>query len=206
MALWQRIHRIIKTNLNAPPGHAGSPKADIDALVRDMEEAVLELRQNAAAAISSRNATQRRVQRAAEEAERQQGDAETAVREGDGAPARAELRDKAGAGRRPERLRTQLQEEQDLARRLEDELRQAEDKLSEIRSRCEALMAKKTRLATREELARSADRPAGRGGTEAACDALDRLEDSVREQQDEVEAREQVASGSRARTGTPSSP
>ena len=194
MRVWQRIHRIIRASLTAPPEQPGSCEADIDALVRDMEEAVLELRRNTAAAISSRNATRRRIQRATEEEKRQQGDAEPAVQDGDDGP--------AGADSRLEPLQTRMREEQDLAQRLEDELRQAEGKLREIRAKCDALTAKRTRLATREGLARSTERP---GGAEAGSDALARLEESVQRQQDEVEAWEQLASGPRA-AGTDTGP
>lgn len=200
MAIWQRMSRIIQANLNALSEKTDSPREAVDSLIREMEQVVLDLRHSAAVAVSSRKTIERSIRRATEDPLGQRQEAEDAGRCGDDGHARTAVHGEAPIDSHLASLRARLQEEEDVTRRVEDELRRAEDELLDIKTRRDMLMSQRARLSTREQRSRSVGRSDGLNRDGEGHDVLARLEDSVQEQMDEVEAAEQLAAEARTRS------
>ena len=198
MTVLTRIRRIVRTNLDDLLAEARAPETTVDGLIRDLHEAVLEMRQSTAAATASCSATQRRIQRVEEDVARQHAQAESAVRDEDEARARSALRREAQDSGRLKALRIQLHEEQQQADRLKNELAQAEGKLQEIRTRRDALVSGQGRIAARQRLAHVSVDDGLRARTTSGLADLERLEDDAEDQLAEVEARESLSDRARA--------
>lgn len=195
MSIFERIQRIAKANINLWLNRIEPPEQELEAKIRELEEAIADGRGCAA----SYGATFRRLERQADELRQQRGQwqarAEDAILAADDATAHRALTERVRvserlAGLEPgiEQGRRTYEQLRDNLVKLQDQLRNAKVKLAELRSRKQAAAAHR---AFHEQL----DRTSARGGEPAA---FERLEDEVVQAEAHVEVQDEMCAGSLA--------
>ena len=179
MTILKRIGDILRDDLNEILGKVESPEAVLDRMVRDMERAVLELRKNVASAIAQQRTSERRLATAESEKTRWRESAAKAVADGDDALARQALRKAFVATSSAEALAAQVRSEQELVDRLNAELQLVEERIQEVRTRRETLMARKRAEASRERQFGGHEDSRRSGGASGGFEALQRMEEAV---------------------------
>jgi phage shock protein A len=200
MGLLKRIRGIVNANLNELLDKVESPEAMVNQMIREMEQAILEVRRETAAAIARRKMTEKRAHAAEAEAAKWHGNAVAAVAAGDDDLARQALGREHDAHRRVEALHGELAGQTELVERLKAELQAVQDKVQEVRRKRDTLVSKRQAAEARERLLNSVDR-ADRtfdrvaGAHDHIINGFDDLagwEDRIDQRLFEVEAREEL--------------
>ena len=83
MSILQRIQSILVGNINELLDKVEDPETAVNQMIRDMEEAMSEMRNNTASAIATAKMTEKKLEKAGKEQRLWQQNAETALRSGD---------------------------------------------------------------------------------------------------------------------------
>ncbi len=154
MGIFTRVRDIINANINSMLDRAEDPEKLVKLMIREMEDTLIEIKANCAAAM----ATQKRIAREAtsmrETAQAWGEKAELAVNKGREDLAREALLEKRRYAERAEGLEEELLQAQDLVTQYQDEIIQLEDKLGSAREK-QRILVQRHRYAQNKKRAQS---------------------------------------------------
>jgi phage shock protein A len=187
-------------SINEMLDKAEDPQAMVNQMVREMEEALVDMREHTIAVVATAKSTAKKLERACTESESLASYVETAIRADDEDAARQALRRKGVLEHTTKVLRRELSDTEALGAKMKNELRLLESKLQEARIRRDALIAKQNAAKTRRKLYDTTESfnssvNAARGAMDTIADsssAFQRLEDRIEKQMAEAEAREEM--------------
>lgn len=186
MGLFDRVSRVVRSNLNAAVSAAEDPEKILDQAIIDMQEDLVQLRQAVAGAIASQKRVQQQHDRAQTEANNWQQRAQLAIQKGDEGLAREALVRKKAQAETATALKTQLDQQAASVDSLKRNLIALESKIAEAKTKKDMLKARASAAKANEQLQSTM----GRLGTSTAMGAFERMEDKILQ----LEARSQAAS------------
>lgn len=133
MGLFDRVSRVVRSNLNAAVSSAEDPEKILDQAIIDMQEDLVQLRQAVATAIASQKRVQQQHTQAQSEAENWQRRAQLALQKGDENLAREALNRKKVQAETATALKTQLDQQSATVDTLKRNLIALEGKISEAK-------------------------------------------------------------------------
>jgi phage shock protein A len=145
MTWLKRFSLVVQTNVSALIERFEDPERVLNQLILDMEEELERVRASTAAVIADEIQLGKRVTQAREEAQQWQERAEKALKRHDEAVARSALEQKVLAVQRAEALETQYRRQQAEAAKIQQAVRDLEDKIRQAGQRRALLLARLTR-------------------------------------------------------------
>jgi len=185
MGLFDRVSRVVRSNLNAAVSAAEDPEKILEQALIDMQEDLVQLRQAVAGAIASQKRMQQQHNQAQAEANNWQQRAQLALTKGDEVLAREALNRKKVQSETAASLKTQLDQQSTQVDSLKRNLIALEGKISEAKTKKDMLKARASAAKANEQLQNTV----GRLGTGSAMGAFERMEDKVLQ----MEARSQAS-------------
>jgi len=200
MKLFKRARTILTASINDMLDKSEDPQAMVNQMVREMEEALVDMREHTIAVVATSKSTGRKLERALTENNALADYVETALRADDEDVARQALRRKGVLEHTIKVLRQELTDTEALSAKMKNELKLLESKLQEARIKRDALVAKQNAAKTRKKLFDTTENfnsrvSTVRGAMDTILDsssAFQRLEDRIEKQMTEAEAREEM--------------
>jgi phage shock protein A len=186
MGLFDRVSRVVRSNLNAAVSSAEDPEKILDQAIIDMQEDLVQLKQAVATAIASQKRVQQQHNQAQSESNNWQQRAQLALQKGDENLAREALSRRKVQLETATALKTQLDQQSATVDTLKRNLIALEGKISEAKTKKDMLKARAQAAKANEQLQRTV----GNLGTSSAMSAFERMEEKVLQ----MEARSQAAS------------
>ncbi|GAP94740.1 PspA/IM30 family protein [Leptolyngbya sp. NIES-2104] len=186
MGLFDRISRVVRSNVNDMVSKAEDPEKILEQAVIDMQEDLVQLRQAVAQAIASQKRSQQQYNQAQTESNNWQQRAQLALTKGDENLAREALTRKKTHTETATALKTQLDTQTSQVDTLKRSLIALEGKISEAKTKKDMLKARASAAKAQEQLQGMVSNM----GTNTAMAAFERMEDKVLQ----LEARSQAAS------------
>ncbi len=185
MGLFDRISRVVRSNLNDIVSNAEDPEKMLEQSVLEMQEDLVQLRQGVAQAIASQKRSEQQYNQAQNEANKWQRNAQLALQKGDESLARQALERKKSFSENANTIKTTLDSQVGQIDTLKRSLIGLESKISEAKTKKDMLKARSAAAKAQENLQSTV----GRLGTNSAAAAFERMEEKVLMQ----EARGQAA-------------
>ncbi len=185
MGLFDRVSRVIRSNLNALVSSAEDPEKMLEQAVIDMQEDMVQMRQAVANAIAGQKRTEQQYNQAINEANTWHQRAQLALQKGNEGLAREALNRKKVNTETANALKAQLDQQTAQVETLKRSLVALEGKLSEAKTKKDMLKARASAAKANEQLQSTL----GRMGTSSAIGAFERMEEKVLQ----MEARSQAA-------------
>jgi phage shock protein A len=185
MGLFDRIGRVVRSNLNDMISKAEDPEKMLDQSILDMQEDLVQLRQGVAQAIAAQKRTEQQYNQAHNEANKWDRNARLAIEKGDDNLARQALERKKTHAETANTLKAQLDGQSGQIDTLKRSLVALESKISEAKTKKDMLKARISAAKAQEQLQSTV----GRLGNSSAMAAFERMEEKVMMQ----EARAQAA-------------
>lgn len=184
MGLFDRVSRVIRSNLNAAVSAAEDPEKVLEQAIIDMQEDIVKMRQAVATAIAGQKRVQQQYDRASKEAGVWQQRAQLALQKGDENLARQALIRKKADAETAAALKGQLDQQTTMVGQLKQNLVALESKLGEAKSKKDMLKARASAAKASEQLQSTTSSL----NTGSAMAAFERMEEKVLE----MEARSQA--------------
>jgi phage shock protein A len=184
MGLFDRVSRVVRSNLNAAVSAAEDPEKILEQALIDMQEDLVQLRQAVASAIASQKRMQQQYNQAQTEANNWQQRAQLALQKGDENLAREALSRKKVQAETASALKSQLDQQTATVDNLKRNLIALEGKIAEAKTKKDMLKARASAAKANEQLQGTL----GRMGTSSAMGAFERMEEKVLQ----IEARSQA--------------
>ncbi|MEM9003724.1 MAG: PspA/IM30 family protein [Cyanobacteria bacterium P01_F01_bin.86] len=175
MGLFDRVSRVIRSNLNAAVSSAEDPEKILDQTIVDMQEDLVQMRQAVAKAIASQKRVQQQYERAQSESNTWHQRAQLALQKGDESLAREALTRKKSQAETANSLKTQLDTQLVQVDQLKKNLIGLESKIAEAKTKKEMLKARVSAAKANEQLQKTM----GSLGTSSAMGAFERMEEKV---------------------------
>lgn len=175
MGLFDRVSRVVRSNLNAAVSSAEDPEKILDQAIMDMQEDLVQMRQAVARAIASQKRVEQQANKAQSEANTWQQRAQLALQKGDENLAREALTRKKTQAETAVALKTQLDQQSASVGTLKRQLIALESKISEAKTKKDMLKARASAAKANEQLQKSV----GTLGTSSAMGAFERMEEKV---------------------------
>ncbi len=175
MGLFDRVSRVVRSNLNAAVSSAEDPEKILDQAIMDMQEDLGQMRQAVAQAIASQKRVQMQASKAQTGATQWQQRAQLALQKGDENLAREALVRKKTQAETASVLTAQLDQQAGTVDTLKRQLIALESKISEAKTKKDMLKARASAAKANEQLQKSV----GTLGTSSAMSAFERMEDKV---------------------------
>ncbi len=189
MGILDRAKRIFKANINAALSKAEDPEKMLTQIVSDMQEQIVKVRQQVAAAIADQKKIEKQWRQYEEEAKTWQERAKLALQKGNEELARQALERKNQARELADEFKIQLDKQTTAVQQLKESLRDLEMKVEEARRKKNLLIARQKRA---EAQKRIHDTIAGmKEGS--AFEAFERMSQKVDEIEAQAEAAEELA-------------
>jgi len=185
MGLFDRVSRVVRSNLNAAVSAAEDPEKILEQALIDMQEDLVQLRQAVASAIASQKRMQQQHNQAQTESNNWQQRAQLALQKGDENLAREALSRRKVQLETATALKTQLDQQSATVDTLKRNLIALEGKISEAKTKKDMLRARASAAKANEQLQGTM----GRLGTSSSMGAFERMEEKVLQ----MEARSQAA-------------
>ncbi|NJR62517.1 MAG: PspA/IM30 family protein [Cyanobacteria bacterium CRU_2_1] len=186
MGLFDRVSRVVRSNLNAAVSAAEDPEKILEQAIIDMQEDLVQLRQAVATAIASQKRVQQQHNQAQSESNSWEQRARLALQKGDENLAREALNRKKVQAETAAALKAQLDQQSSTVDTLKRNLIALEGKISEAKTKKDMLRARAQAAKANEQLQKTV----GSLGTSSAMSAFERMEEKVLQ----MEARSQAAS------------
>ncbi len=148
MGVVSRFMDIINSNINSLLDQAEDPQKMIKLMINEMEDTIIEIKTNCAAAIGAENTAKRKVAELEGLVDRWQKRAELAINKGRDDLAREALLEKKKLSAELERLRTESERYDQLVKKYKEDLAKLDEKLSSAKAKYQAM---------REQAAREAE-------------------------------------------------
>lgn len=175
MGLFDRVSRVVRSNLNAMVGAAEDPEKILDQAIIDMQEDLVQMRQAVARAIASQKRVQQQYNQAEAEATKWQQRAQLALQKGDENLAREALGRKKVQAETAATLKAQLDQQSGQVDALKRNLIALEGKISEAKTKKDMLKARASAAKANEQLQSTV----GQLNTGSAMAAFERMEEKV---------------------------
>ena len=189
MGLFDRVSRVVRSNLNAAVSSAEDPEKILDQAIMDMQEDLVQMRQAVARAIASQKRVQAQADKAQTGATQWQQRAQLALQKGDENLAREALVRKKAQSETASALQAQLSQQSGTVDQLKRQLIALESKISEAKTKKDMLKARASAAKANEQLQRSV----GTLSTSSAMSAFDRMEEKVLQMEASGEAAAELA-------------
>lgn len=189
MGLFDRVSRVVRSNLNAAVSSAEDPEKILDQAIIDMQEDLVQMRQAVASAIASQKRVQQQYERAQSEASTWQQRAQLAMQKGDEDLARQALVRKKAQAETATALKTQLEQQSTAVDQLKRNLIGLESKISEAKTKKDMLKARASAAKANEQLQNTM----GRMSTSSAMGAFERMEEKILQMEAKSEAAAELA-------------
>ncbi|MEH2323236.1 MAG: PspA/IM30 family protein [Nostoc sp.] len=189
MGLFDRIRRVVSSNLNDLVNKAEDPEKMLEQAILEMQEDLVQLRQGVAQAIASQKRSEKQYNDAQNEINKWQRNAQLALQKGDENLARQALERKKTYTDSSASLKTSLDTQSTQVESLKRNLIQLESKISEAKTKKEMLKARITTAKAQEQLEGMV-----RGmNTSSAMSAFERMEEKVLMQEARAQAGQELA-------------
>ena len=175
MGLFDRVSRVVRSNLNAAVSSAEDPEKILDQAIIDMQEDLVQMRQAVAKAIASQKRVQQQADKAQSAATTWQQRAQLALQKGEEDLAREALVRKKTYTETASGLNGQLEQQSASVDTLKRQLIALESKISEAKTKKDMLKARASAAKANEQLQKSV----GTLGTSSAMSAFERMEEKV---------------------------
>ena len=200
MAIFKRIRDIVTASIHDILDKVEDPGATLEAMIREMERVIADLRKDAATAIAGEKVLEKRLERLHQEKTKCEQRAETAIRHNRDDLAKEALAKKRGIQETEALLTTQLKDQGVFVSELRENLRDIEEKVQEARIKRDTLLAKKYVAASRQRLMQQVEEAEDTTGTADALaqrviggyDAAARLQEDVERRAAESDAKQEV--------------
>jgi phage shock protein A len=186
MGIFDRMGRVISSNVNALLDKAEDPRKSIDLLIAEMREQITLARKEIAGSLATEKQLEKKVQELDADAERWAKRAELALKADDEALAREALVQKKRVVGDRDRSEAMLAEAKSNTIKLKGELQRMEQRLADVESR-------KGVLSAQVQQARTTTAGAESSGGGGAFDELRRLEAKLDRTEAEVAASREIA-------------
>ena len=189
MGLFDRIKRVVSSNLNDLVNKAEDPEKMLEQAILEMQEDLVQLRQGVAQAIASQKRSEKQYNDAQNEINKWQRNAQLALQKGDENLARQALERKKTYTDTSTALKASLDTQSTQVETLKRNLIQLESKISEAKTKKEMLKARITTAKAQEQLQGMV-----RGmNTSSAMSAFERMEEKVLMQESRAQAAGELA-------------
>lgn len=189
MGLFDRIKRVVSSNLNDLVNKAEDPEKMLEQAILEMQEDLVQLRQGVAQAIASQKRTETQYNDAQNQINKWQRNAQLALQKGDENLARQALERKKSFSDTSVALKSSLDQQTTQTETLKRNLVQLESKISEAKTKKEMLKARITSAKAQEKLETMV-----RGmSTSSAMAAFERMEEKVLMQEARAQASAELA-------------
>ena len=175
MGLFDRIGRVVKSNLNDMVSKAEDPEKMLEQSLLEMQEDLVQLRQGVAQAIATNKRTEQQYNQAQNEASKWQRNAELALQKGNEDMARQALERKKTSAETANTLKVNFDQQSGQIDTLKRSLIGLESKISEAKTKKDMLKARISAAQAQEKLQGTV----GRLGTSSAMGAFERMEEKV---------------------------
>ncbi len=175
MGLFDRVSRVVRSNLNAAVSSAEDPEKILDQAIIDMQEDLVQMRQAVAKAIASQKRVQQQSDKAQNAANSWQQRAQLALQKGNEELAREALVRKKTQAETAAALKSQLDQQTGNVDTLKRQLIALESKISEAKTKKDMLKARASAAKANEQLQKSV----GSLSTGSAMSAFERMEEKV---------------------------
>jgi phage shock protein A len=189
MGLFDRIKRVVSSNLNDLVNKAEDPEKMLEQAILEMQEDLVQLRQGVAQAIAAQKRTETQYNDTQNQINKWQRNAQLALQKGDENLARQALERKKSFSDTSVALKTSLDQQTTQTETLKRNLVQLESKISEAKTKKEMLKARITSAKAQEKLETMV-----RGmSTSSAMAAFERMEEKVLMQEARAQAGAELA-------------
>lgn len=175
MGLFDRIGRVVRSNVNDLVSKAEDPEKILDQAVIDMQEDLIQLRQAVAGAIASQKRTEQQYNQNQSQGNSWQQRAQLALQKGDEALAREALSRKKTYVDAANTLKAQLDQQTGNVDTLKRSLIALEGKISEAKTKKDMLKSRAMAAKAQEQLQNAVSNI----GTSSAMAAFERMEEKV---------------------------
>jgi phage shock protein A len=166
---------VMRSSITSLREKVEDPERMLHQLIFDMQHELDIVRSRVAEAIADEIQMRKRCRRECEEVRTWQDRAETAMRKNDEATARSALEQKHSSQQRADRHEAEYTKQSDAVRRLQEAVRDLEDKIRQATQKKTLLMARMTRASTTRNINAAMERC----GSQSAFAQFSRLEDKV---------------------------
>ncbi|MEL6222254.1 MAG: PspA/IM30 family protein [Cyanobacteria bacterium J06626_14] len=175
MALFDRVSRVIRSNLNSIIGSAEDPEKVLDQAIVDMQDDLVKMKQAVAQAIASQKRVKQQADQAQVEADKWHKRAQLALQKGDENLAREALTRKKSFVETATSLSTQLDGQSTQVEAMKRNLIALEGKISEAKTKKDMLKARASAAKANEQLQDTM----GQLNTNSSMAAFERMEEKV---------------------------
>jgi phage shock protein A len=189
MGLFDRVSRVVRSNLNAAVSSAEDPAKILDQAIIDMQEDLVQMRQAVAGAIATQKRVQQQHERAQSEANTWQQRAQLALQKGDEELARQALMRKKTQAETAAALKAQLDGQSATVDQIKRNLLGLERKLSDAKTKTDMLKARASAAKANEQLQQTTSRM----NTSSAMAAFERMEEKVLQMEAQSQAAAELA-------------
>jgi phage shock protein A len=189
MGLFDRIRRVVSSNLNDMVSKAEDPEKMLEQAILEMQEDLVQLRQGVAQAIAAQKRTDKQYNDAQNEINKWQRNAQLALQKGDEALARQALERKKTYTESSGALKGSLDQQTVQVDTLKRSLQQLESKISEAKTKKDMLKARITAAKAQEQL----QGMVGNMNTSSAMAAFERMEEKVMIQESRAQSMAELA-------------
>ncbi len=184
MGLFDRLSRVVRSNINDLVSKAEDPEKVLEQAVIDMQEDLVQLRQAVARAIATQKRTEQQYNKNQSESNNWQQRAQLALSKGDENLAREALVRKKSFADTAATLKAQLDQQSGTVGTLKRNLIALESKISEAKTKKDMLKARANAAKANKQLQDSVNNI----GTSSAMGAFERMEEKVMQVEAESEA------------------
>lgn len=156
MGVFSRFLDIINSNINSILDHAEDPEKMIKLMINEMEDTIIEIKTNCAAAIGAENTAKRKIAELEGLVDRWHKRAELAISKGRDDLAREALLEKKRLGEELEKLKLEGARYEQLVKKYKDDIAKLEEKLDSAKARYKSM---------REQAAREAEQKRNQGSS-----------------------------------------
>ena len=192
MGLFDRVGRVIKSNLNAMVSAAEDPEKILEQTVEDMREDQIQLRQAVAQAIAAQKRLEQQYNQAQKQSTEWHRRAQLALQKGDENLAREALTRKKTFTETANSLKAQLDQSTTQVTSLKRNMTALESKIAEAKTKKDMLKARARAAKATEQISQAM----GQVDTSGALSAFERMEDKVLQMEAKSEAVAELAGDS----------
>ena len=156
MGVFSRFLDIINSNINSILDHAEDPEKMIKLMINEMEDTIIEIKTNCAAAIGAENTAKRKIAELEGLVDRWHKRAELAISKGRDDLAREALLEKKRLGEELEKLKLEGARYEQLVKKYKDDIAKLEEKLAGAKAKYKSM---------REQAAREAEQKRSQGSS-----------------------------------------
>lgn len=151
MGVFTRVRDIISANINAMLDHAEDPEKMVKQIIREMEDTLIEIKANCAAAMATKKKIRRELDTVLEHAKNWESKAQLAVDKGREDLAREALQEKRRYVERADALEDELEQAKTLVSQCQSDIMQLEDKLGAAREKQRILVHRHRNAQTKKK-------------------------------------------------------